>query len=232
MSVQAQTAALLAAVTSTSHSEGVSIVANFETKSQLILSWIDYFETEETRHTCDELLIALRASLLEAAACLSLGLVRSSVYAIRLELELLLAWLYFNDHPVEWSKASTGGTDFPLRKQNLSYLERYSTGFDKRFELLKKNSKRTNKDPYHLLSTFVHGSAIHAMPGFENLAEVVQDSGSIQACLSLQEDVAEYLSDVASCWFYSKWHDLPELVRADLSARLNAAQLKTFTQPS
>lgn len=232
MSSAEQAAALRAYVIQRSEATGATAVKRFESASSLVLSWIDYFANTQSRGVSDELLNSCRASLIEAAACLSLGLVRSSIYAIRLELESFLAWTYFNDHPIEWKSSVLGEVDFPMRKQNLQYLEKYNPGFAKRLALLKSKATRNEKDPYSLLSKFVHGSSPETMPSFDKLTSVVEGEASINACIQLQSDVSEYLSDVAASWLALKWHDIPQAVRADLSARLTQPQLKDFTKAS
>jgi hypothetical protein len=229
VTVAAQSSELFSAVQVAHQKFGIKAVQDFTDSSKLVLCWLDYFQTSLSTHNCDEILLACRSSMIEATACLSLGLVRSAVFAIRLELELFIAWLFFNDHIVEWRSVAQGQSEFPLRKQNLNYLDKYEPGFSARFSLLKNASRRLEKDPYSLLSAIAHGSTPSAMPSFENLQAVVQSEASISACQQLQADTSEYLSDVAASWLSKKWHDLPKAVRDDIQDRLSAPQLKTFT---
>ena len=174
------------------------------------------------------MLTACRSAQIEAASCLSLGLVRPAIFTIRLQFELFLAWLYFNDHPIEWATTKRGELDFPMRQQNISYLDRHDARFKARFALLSKYSSRSDKTPYKTLSNFVHGSTIDTMPDSYNPSTLVKADGAVDACVALQCDVSEYLSDVASSWLTSRWMDYPAINRADVEGRLAAGKLKEF----
>jgi hypothetical protein len=230
MGAKDQAFALRDAVAERVGATGEKSLTEFENASLLLLSWLDYFRVTQSRAVSDELLASCHASMIEAAACLALGLVRSSIYAIRLEIEAFLAWAYFNDHPVEWRSTIAGDSDFPMRKQNLVYLEKYNPGFAKRLALLKAHSERNEKDPYSLLSKFVHGSSLETMPAFNKLTAVVETAAAVDACVRLQSDVCEYLSDLAASWLAFKWHDFPSAIKADITGRLTASQLKDFTR--
>ncbi|MGX7951751.1 hypothetical protein ACWPM1_04210 [Tsuneonella sp. HG249] len=228
MTPKKQSDDLLAAVERMSKSEGEGSVVKFEDASQLVLNWLDYFITEISNHHCDELLASCRAALIEAAGCLSLGLVRPAIVALRLQYELFIAWIYFNDHSVEWESVTNGTVDFPLRKQNINYVSSYFPKFKSRLAMLDGCAHRSEAEPYRTLSKFVHGSDLQAMPNFEDLPSMVQDVAAIEACVQLQREVSEYLSDFAAAWLADKWHDLPNTVKADINGRLGPQGLKAF----
>jgi hypothetical protein len=128
---------------------------------------------------------------------------------MRLNLEQFLAWLFFNDHAIEWAAVSAGAADFPMRKQNLDYLRRYGKRFGERMDLLAKHKTRQHDDPYQTLSHFVHGSALGALPSFIKLDSVVHAAADAENCVNLQRSTSEYLSDIATCWLILNWHDFP-----------------------
>lgn len=222
------TVALGNAVTVFVSANGERAVHDFQNSSLLILSWIDYCERELSKGVCDSLLASCRASQIEAASCLALGLARPALFAMRLQFELFLAWIYFNDHPVEWLSTSRGELDFPMRRQNISYLEKHNTRYKARFTLLANNSRRIDKEPYRTLSSFVHGSNPMTMPQNNTLDSVVQSVATLDACNAFQKDVSEYLSDVAACWLTNRWRDFPRPIMEDIRARLTAPRLRDF----
>src|ERR1700676_2613843 len=67
--------------------------------TKLLLIWLGYLRSSVSRNVADRLLDATQATCIEVAGCLSNGFVRPAIFSIRSQLELLLAWVYFNDHP-------------------------------------------------------------------------------------------------------------------------------------
>lgn len=228
MSIEDQALSLRVSITNFSQNYSITAIEKFEEKSHLVLLWLSYFEQTLSNNVCDELLRACRSAQIEAAACLSVGFVRSAMFAMRLQFELLLAWLYFNDHAIEWDSTSSGENDFPMRRQNIQYMEKFSPRFKARFQLLSQNSLRTDKEPYRTLSSFVHGSSIFTMPQLVELSTVVQDEAALSACLRLQNDVSEYLADISMSWLANRWVDLPDEIRANVTTRLSASQVREF----
>ena len=174
------------------------------------------------------LLKATHSTIIECAGCLSLGLVRPAIFAIRGQLELLLAWAYFNDHIVEFRFYEQHLGEFPTRSVFIKFFKNYSKKFDVRYQLLANKRIRADEDPYGLLSTHVHSASEHAAPKFGPLSSLVQASSDCNDCVKLQRDVAEYLTDVLAAWYCEKWQAFPLNIRKSLQSRLSAADLKKF----
>ena len=216
------------AVRQHSESHATDLVAATAGASSLLLAWVGYLRAAEPTASATRILDAVQGSIVEIAGCLSLGLVRPAVFSIRTELELLLAWLYFKDHPVEWRQAKETGRGFPLRSSTLRYLNNFGHNFRERFSLLSSSRARQSEDPYELLSIHVHSLTVSAMPGTGDLKAIVKDEDSCKECVRLQQEVVEYLSDTLAAWYAASWADLPSGVRDDIAARLSPPQLKEF----
>jgi hypothetical protein len=139
-----------------------------------------------------------------------------------------LAWVYFNDHQVEWQYVESKHEDFPLRAVNLKYMRSYAPRFADRFALLAKSKTRADEDPYGLLSIHVHATASTAAPAFGDLSTLVQNVATCDDCVKLQRDIAEYLTDVLAAWYADRWQDFPEQVKVALKSRLPGKALSAF----
>ena len=209
---------------------GNEIYTDMTRSSGLLSAWVGYLHSSISKHVADELLTAVRSAVIEATCCLSLGLVRPAIYSIRLQIELSLAWIFFNDHPIEWNHTKGVIADFPMRAQNLKYLSNFSARYSTRFKLLEDRSTRLIKDPYALLSTHVHGTTTKAMPFYEDIEAFVSGKKAIQECISLQLYTTEYLSDVMASWYAEHWHDFPKSIRDFIVERLKPDELKRLCQ--
>jgi hypothetical protein len=196
--------------------------------TKLLLSWLGYLRSSVSRKVADRLLDATQATCIEVAGCLSIGFVRPAIFSIRSQLEMLLGWIYFNDHPVEWQSAERTLDDYPMRGVNLKYMRSYGAHFSERFALLSKSKTRRNDDPYGLLSVHVHSTTAAAAPSIGELSSLVQSKARCDECVELQKDVAEYLTDILAAWYADRWHDFPADIKAHLQARLTPNLLKEF----
>src|SRR5216683_5058295 len=124
--------------------------------TNILRHWLAHLRTSISTKTADRLLDAAQGTIIEVAGCLSLGLVRPALFSMRVQLELTLAWIFFNDHPVEWRFAEKRSENYPMRAEILRYFARNSNRFPERFNLLTKRKKRKNEDPYGILSVHVH----------------------------------------------------------------------------
>jgi len=219
---------LVGAVSAFADEHTDKFVVAVQDNSKLLLTWIGYFEASISNEVCDELLSAIRSSLIEVAACCTIGLVRPALFSIRLQIELFLAWLYFNDHAMEWRSVRDDEAEFPMRRKNLQYLAAHLKDFNGKLGALREASAYTGSDPYQLLSSYVHGTSASTLPTSEDLKAVVESVSLVEDCVELQGAIAEYLSDVALVWFSGKWHDLPPMIQDSAKERLSAAKLKAL----
>lgn len=174
-----------------------------------LLLWIDYLIKSEATGNGDELLLGLRASAIEIAACLAIGFVRPAIFSMRAEIDISLSWLYFKDHPVEWSKVVKTGDGFKLKREVVEYLDDHFDGYSARLALISKDPSRKNYDPYKLLSAFVHSQSPASLPKYLEINSVVWSGSKVDEAVKLQGLVVGYLCDVFLSVYYTKWNSLP-----------------------
>lgn len=223
-----QSQSLRSAVTTHSEEHGATIVGETVDACSILLLWLDYLQSSVSGGSADEFLDGTQGAIQETAGCLSLGLVRPAIFSIRAEVDLLLAWIYFNDHPVEWAFSKATHENYPLRAEVLKYLRNYNQNFNDRFQLLAKHKTRSTEDPYGLLSVHVHGSTTMAMPATGNLETLVKPEDACKECVQLQAEVSEYLTDVLAAWYADRWADFPPDIMKAIESRLNKKEKKEF----
>ena len=206
--------------------EGCHILSSHERAAHLSSAWLGYLRGAQTNGTADELLNGFHAALLETAGCLAIGLVRPAVFSMRAQVDILFAWIYFKDHPIEWRYVELTGERYHLVSEVLKYLRTYDTGFQKRLSLLRGLRTRGEEDPYRLLSAHVHSQNSATLPPLVGIEKLVQPKDRCLECVALQEEISEYLSDVLASCFATQWTDLPKSVTESIKSRLGEKKLK------
>lgn len=215
-------------VASNIRNEGDKILESHERATELTIAWLGYLRNSQATGTADELLDGFHASLIETAGCLAMGLVRPAVFGIRTQVDLLIAWLFFKDHFVEWEHLESTGERYRLVSEVLKYLKTYKRRFRERFDLLRAERTRGKADPYHLLSAHVHCQNSATVPPLVEIPQLVQVRDRCLECVELQSEISEYLSDVLASCFAAQWLDLPEPVTDSIKLRLKSSKLKVF----
>lgn len=175
---------------------GEQIVGALEERARLLLIWLELLSEHASERSAPELLEAAKAAVREAAALCAIGAVRPCLFSLRAQIDLVLGWIYFKDHPVEYFLVKRTGDGFVLKKEVLKYLHDHFDGFGKKIAILEKNIARSEVDPYRLLSAHVHAQSLHVIPRIGDLKDIVADRSLVDDCLSLQRDVSEYISDI------------------------------------
>lgn len=206
--VTTQVSELLEKVQICSTVNGEYLVSEIEKNSSLLLQWIPYLNLQKTG-TADELLDGALSSLREVAACAGLGLVRPALLAMRTEIDLMLSWLYFKDHHIEWTYVNCTGDGFKLKKEILEYLSKYYENFGSRFGILKEIVTRTEIDPYRLLSAHIHSQSLATLPYIHELKDIVGSIALLNEIPSLVHNVDEYINDILFATFEKSWTQVP-----------------------
>lgn len=228
MSIDKQVGDLLSGVHKFTSKEGLRVVTEVEMRSRLFLAWIPYLNNAKTG-TADDLLDGAVSSLREVAACSGLGLVRPALLAMRTQIDLILSWLYFKDHRVEWEYVNLTGDGFKLKKEILEYLMRYFSSFGRRFGILKGVIVRKEVDPYRLLSAHIHSQSSNTLPLVDDLKDVVGDISVINELPMLAHEVDEYLSDILFSVFSDGWTQISPSLTKSLDVRFKTkAQKQDF----
>jgi hypothetical protein len=201
---------------------GIAIIAAGESASKLIMLWLQYFRAYQSTGTADCLIDGTAAAVREAIACITLGLVRSAINSLRLQIDLSLAWLYFKDHPVEWRRVQDVGDGFKLKTELLKYLGEFYPRFMTRFGLLRDCKARTLDDPFRLLSAHIHGQSELVLPRIQNLQDIVAAPQAQDEALQLQGECSEYINDVFWSVFTDLWANVPADLKTTLEGRFKS----------
>lgn len=151
---------------------------------------------------------------------------RPALFSLRAQIDMILCWLYFKDHRVEWQLVCDAGEGFKLKTEVIKYLETYYDGFARRFSLLKTAKTRSQEDPYRLLSAHVHSQSITVIPTIIDLKSLVATQALCNECIKLQAECVEYVSDVLLACFAKKWSSLPVEIVDAARVRLPKSEAK------
>ena len=191
-----------------------------EVESKLILAWLHFLNSTQKTGVADNLLAGAISSIREATACAALGLIRPALFSLRMHIDLLFAWLYFKDHPIEWKTLNETGEGFKMKRDIIEFLIFHYHGFNKRLSILREVTKRSIEDPYRLLSAHVHAQSDVVMPYGQHLADVVQSEDLALQCPKLWRDVSEYVGDILVSMYALKWTAIPLDIQSSIEARL------------
>lgn len=206
---------------------GEQVILRFQDECMLFVHWLAYLSVTQRTQVADSLLDSASSSIRETASCLALGLVRPALVSLRTQIDLVLAWLYFKDHPVEWRTVNAFGEGFKLKREVLEYIAENYKGFSTRWSILKEVAQRKTEDPYRLLSAHIHAQSVPALPTAIVLADVVNTENTCNQCSVLSGEVCEYLSDLLVGIYAPTWTALPLAVRTNVESRLATAKKGT-----
>jgi hypothetical protein len=210
---------------------GADVAAAMEDAVQLMLAWLNALSPVAASAAASELFHAMRAMIRESVALLGLGLARPCLFSMRGQIDLVLAWLYFKDHPVEYALVRRTGEGYKLKREILLYLKEYYPNYGSKFGILFEIRTRAEADPYRLLSAHVHAQSDLVVPAVDGLAGVVSEIELARDCIKLQRDVAEYVSDQLFAVGLLSQPAVPKVVLEQILKRskTNAQRASLFT---
>jgi len=207
---------------------GATMCAGIDGKARELIVWLEYLRASADTGHATVLLGGVKSAILEVAACLSLGLVRPAMFSLRAQVDMMLAWLYFKDHPIEWKNVEETGDGYKLKKELLRYLSELVPRFTERNALLQQVKSRKLVDPYRVLSAHVHSQSTLTVPNTYSVEKVISTPKLCLECIELQYECAEFLSDVLLSCYADKWASLPDEIVNSARKRMSAAQEKAF----
>ena len=222
MSHVAEVDALRAASGAAAVGWGAEVSERVENGADLLVHWLQYLITYQKTGTADELLPATASAIREAAALLALGLVRPALFSFRCQVDLVLSWVFYKDHPMEWALVNDSSEGFKLKKDLFLYFEQHNLGFGNRFKMLVEKKVRLTADPYKLLSAHVHAQSKPVLPKVTHLEDMIRPKDECLECASVSFEVAEYLNDVLLCVYRPAWKALPTKVCSAAVARFGS----------
>ena len=220
-------AAFIEATSEHGQRSGFKLAREMQSEVTGLLDWLGYLRESEATGVADTLLDGTQGAIGEAVGCLTLGLVRPALSSLRAEIDMILGWLYFKDHEVEWNYLRDSGRGFQTKAQVLEYVGDHWPKFKTRLGLLNQCSDRKT-DPYRLLSAYIHGQTEFTAPKVSPLADLVANESLCAECVTLQRDVAEYIGDVLLAMYGDRWASVPVAAWEGLDTRLSSAQRKAF----
>lgn len=213
-------------------SRGARIAEETQAAMEQMLLWIAYLKPLDASSPANCLLEGTLSAAKEVVACLALGLVRPAVNSMRLQIDLMLGWLYFRDHPVEWSRVQGKGDGYKLKTELLKYLQDHIDGYSRRIGILDAQMRRSEKDVYRLLSAHVHGQSELTMPVLADLSEIVAPPKLQDEAIRLQGECCEYICDLLWAVYADRWMALPKPLQDNLRTRFKTdAQRAEFFAP-
>lgn len=221
-----QTTELRKATADFSVSFGEELSSLVESNSILLIHWLTYLNSFHRTGVADSLLDGVASSIREGAGVLSLGLVRQALFSLRGQVDLMLAWLYFKDHEVEWSRVNETADGFKLKKDILLYLEQNFNKFGSRIGILRMIKTRKELDPYRLLSAHIHAQSDPVLPNVSELKELVQSEGACRECASVSFEISEFLNDILLSIYLNSWASLPVEIRSKVDVRFKTPEQK------
>jgi hypothetical protein len=203
-----------------STTSGQKVVENYQTHSSLLLAWLAHLSNTQQTGTANALLEGACSAVREVAACLSLGMIRPALFSLRTQIDLVLGWIYFKDHPIEWNNVNTHGDGFILKREVIEYIYANFKGSRERFVVLREGATRKTDEPYRLLSAHVHAQSTPALPANVNLSDVVSNEKSCMECGRMAQEVSEYLSDILAALYAPNWMAIPQPIQKSVTDRL------------
>jgi hypothetical protein len=199
---------------------GIECCIGIEANAKNLILWTQFNANHKATGIANELIDSTMSAIRETAACLSLGLVRPALFSLRAQIDLVLTWIYFKDHPVEWRRVNETGEGFKLKTEVFKYLNELYPGFSSRFNILKQTASRKEDDPYRLLSAHIHAQSTAVIPVVVSLSDTIASLVIARECMKMQFEVTEYLSDILAAAFLEDHVKIaPEIIES-ISNRL------------
>lgn len=218
---QNQVTSLVNEVNKFSNSYGAAISLEVENNSILLLQWIQYLNSYHLTGTADYLIAAIGPSLREVAATLAMGITRPALFSLRSQIDLILTWLYFKDHPKELDYVNSSSDGFKMKKELLTYLGTHYESFGLRYGILKKIATRSEEEPYRFLSAHIHGQSAAVLCTASELHDFVRPELECKDCVKAVHEVSEYINDVLLSVYADNWLSLPSDIRISIESRFS-----------
>ena len=193
--------------------------------------WLQYFRSVAEGDAATELLDGILAAALEAVAYAVLGLARAAIAAIRLQLELVIGYTYFRDHPVEWARVGRTGDGFMMFTAVDAYHRDIDRLFKPRLALVEQAAGTTLGSVYRLLSAHVHAQSPLTLPRGSELASLVADQATARSIVEAQRRACEALSNYLIAAFADRWPELPAAIVTRVNRMMTPAQRRSFFRP-
>ena len=196
--------------------------------AQPIVDWVRWYRAHHWSESGSELLDGTRAAVLEAVGYVSLGLGRAAIASIRTQLDLVLGYSFFREHPAEWRRVSETGDGFKLKSELVKYHREMQSSFGEKLSMIEQGSGIRLDDVYRVLSAHIHGQSKYSIPKCTELKQLVWPEKRLSEVVVLQDRAAKALSNFLLSVHARAWTELPPAFVAAGKRILTDAQRKRF----
>jgi len=204
---------------------------NASTACKELLLWIDYLKCLFPNSCALDLLEGTRASMLESVAYIGLGLGRAAIGATRTQIDLMLGFTYFYDHPREWEVVKNVGEGFQLR----SDIDKYHKDKRKRFKtnigLIEGSEDLSLLKVYRILSAHIHAQSPSTIPKAGEFGDLFSSDSFIKSLIEIQDKSVRCLSNYLTAIFISDDINPPFEVGIRIKAQLTPKQRRLIFFP-
>ena len=193
-----------------------------------ILLWINYLRSIHQNRAAIELLNGTESALIEACAYCCLGLGRAAVAAIRTQVDLLLGYTFFRDHPVEWKTLHESGEGYRLFSKIIKYHGEIDQNFKNRLDIINKVVIPTNQELYRIMSAHIHAQSTFTIPSFSKMEDLVLDQVKIESIIKLQQETSKALSALLLAIYGKNWINLPPELYLPIRSQMTKKQISIF----
>ena len=184
-----------------------------------LLLWVDYLQAGMPDCSGKALLSGARASMLETVAYIGLSLGRAAILSMRTQIDLLLGFSYFFDHPREWEAVCCTGDGFKLKTDILKY-HHDKPGFKKKLSMIEAHEKYSLNEVYRILSAHIHGQSPLTLPKAGCFDELLYTPSFCASLIELQQEVTRGISNFLLVVFLNDNTQSPEDVMARVKRSL------------
>lgn len=182
-------------------------------------AWLSHYLPLSEGNSAKLLISGSKVALFESAASWAIGLNRGAAASLRTYIENAFAWLYYKDHPIEFSLVDRHEDDLMLPKAVRAYAGKTDKGFDLANSVLFKVAARPDDYYYTNVSGFIHAHPA-MMAGVINVADAAMSHPPEPQFLNVCRYADEFISDLYLARYRFHWDSIPEPVQENVSQRL------------
>ena len=190
--------------------------------------WIANFRSVADSDIAQDLLRGAQAAALEVISYTFLGLGRAAITAIRLQIDMILGYSYFKDHPIEWEKVKQSGDGFMLFSAIQAYHREIDRNLGQRLTSIEQRSPYTLNKLYRILSAHVHGQSPFTLPNLGPLESTVLSVGLMETTVEMQKQTTDALTCYLVAVYAKQWPQLPKQFVTHVSRLLTPRQRPIF----